>query len=115
MVWAKGLFILHSDTKVPLTNYVDACATGAGAVLSEQVYHTLFLAHVFGGEQSHLSTLNINVVVAITTWTARLRSRLVHLYCNNATAVMIFQAGYGKGPFCKPVLGNLGWSVLNMT
>ena len=42
---------------------------------------------------ANLSLPVINAFVAITTWANKLKGSLAHLFCNNSTAGMVFQAG----------------------
>ena len=60
LLGTNGVFILHEETRVPLSTYIDDCATGVGAVLSDEAYHTLFLAHVLAANRPicHLKALN---------------------------------------------------------
>ena len=80
------VFILYEDNRVlPLSMYIDACGTGAGMELVDEAYHTVFPSHVLMDNRPinccHFDALN--AMGAITTWAARLRGRLVHLYCDN--------------------------------
>ena len=68
--------------------------------LSEkEAYHLHFPAHMLQQQLSicHLEVLNAMVVVKL--WAPKLASQLVHLFCDNTTAVAIFQAGKGRDPF----------------
>ena len=89
----NGVFLLHEDTRVPLPGYIDACTTGVGAVLLNEAYYTLLPAHVLEENRPIFYLGALNAMVAITTWADKLQRRLVHLFCDNATAVVVYKAG----------------------
>ena len=79
-------------------------------MLGKEAYHTIFLSYILT-ENRHISHLEaLNAVVAITTWAEHLWGRLVHLYCDNAMAVVVFQAGHGMDTFVQSCANQL-WRV----
>ena len=95
----NGVFILHEDNMVSVPLYINACTTDSGAVLGKEAYRTIFLLHILAENRPICQLEALNSVLAITTWVTHLWSRLIHLYCDNAMAVVVFQAGCSKDMF----------------
>lgn len=111
---------MHADIRVAVHLHVDACSTGEGAIAGCQAYHTEFITDITNAEHpiSHLEK-EMNAITAIQTWMPQFHSKLVHLYCTNATAVGIFQVGHNKDSWIqagsKCVLGNYSSLAPHMT
>ena len=89
-------FVLHEDNRVPLHLYlhVDVWTTEAGAGLLGQAYHTLFPEPCLGGEQTHVPFGGIKCHGGHDLLGGETpRGHLIHLFCDNTTAVVVFQAG----------------------
>ena len=73
--------------------YVNSCSTGRDVICERQAYHAIFPTDILAQEFaiSHLDALNC--VVAFRQWATQFKDKLVHLYCNSATAVAMLQAG----------------------
>lgn len=117
----NGLFLLHKEMHTPLQVYVDACPSGAGWVLWPQSYHIWFPTHVLTANPSICHLEALNSVVAHTIWADRLRGKLVRLFSDSNTAVMVFQSDRERDEFLQsyasnsgsfaPSIGAYSWSV----
>ena len=97
----QGVFIIHPEDRTPVCLYVDACETGCGAVFDSHAYHDLLTSSVLQASPliCHLEALN--AAVALKLWNPILSHRRVHLFCDNAAAVCIFQVGESHDPFLQ--------------
>ena len=68
------------------------------------MYHLISADHPI----CHLEAAN--EVVAVKTWAADFQHKLVHLYCDNESAVHIFQAGRGRNHFLQSCAHHL-WLI----
>ena len=96
-----GVFMIHEDDRVPVQLFVDACASGCGAITDRAAYHVQFPPHIIREAHPicHLEALNI--VVAIKLWAPKFSNSLLHLFSDSATALAIFQAGKGRDAFLQ--------------
>ena len=70
-----------------------------GVFTDMEAYHTQFPAHVVQQNASICHLEALNAMVAVKLWAPKLATQLVHLFCDNATAVAIFHMGRGRDPF----------------
>ena len=99
------LYIIHDEDRQPVNLCFNVCGTGEGcAITGTQAYHVQFPSHLLTADHPicHLA----NAVAAIKTWVTAFQHNLVHIYCDNEMAVMIFQADSGGILSSKCVLGN---------
>ena len=99
----------------PLTHANLSTSTGCWAINEREAYHIHFPAHIL---QQTLSTCHLealNAKVALKLWAPKLATQVVHLFCDNATVMAIFQAGRGRDPFLQACTstGNCGSHVLS--
>ena len=59
-------------------------------------YHMEFPAHILLDNHPICHLEALNAVAALTAWAPSFRGKLIHLFCDNATAAMVFQAGKGS-------------------
>ena len=98
----NGVFIIHEDNRTPLHLYIDACTTGVGAFLAGMASQMALPLHILDETHPishHLEALNS--VAALNPWAPNLSGKLVHLFCDNVTAVMVFQARKDRDNFLQ--------------
>ena len=95
------VYIMHTNRKVPVHLYVDACSTGAGAISGSQAYHAEFPADIIKAEHPICHLDVINAVAAIQTWAPQFHGKLVHRDFDYTTAGDIFRAGHGKNSWIQ--------------
>ena len=95
------VFIIHEDTWQPINLYIDACNTGAGTLLDDESYHCEISRHIISVNHTICLLEELNAVVDLSIWAHKHSGILDHLLCDNAMAVSMFQAGYGKDQFIQ--------------
>ena len=92
----NGVYIMHANIRVPVHLYIDGCSMGAGSIAECQAYHAEFPAYIINAEHLIFHLELINAVAASQTWVPQFCGKLVHLYSNYTTTVVIFQASRSK-------------------
>ena len=92
----NSMYIMHANSSIPVHLFVDTCSMGAGAIAGCQAYHTAVPTNIINAQYLICLLEVMNTIAAIQTWAPQFHGKLVHLYCDNATAVAIFQAGHSK-------------------
>ena len=88
-----GTFIIHQDGRNPVQLYIDACMIGCRALTSGRVYHATFPPRVLRGNPPICNLEALNTTLAIKLWAPQLILQLLHVFCDNQAAVIIYQAG----------------------
>ena len=79
------------------------------------LYHTEFPDHILHANHPMCHLEALNAVAALTTWASQLQGKLVHLFCDNDTAVSSLRSATTGIPFFKRVLASCHYSTPKMT
>ena len=105
----NGVFILHEDHRAPVSIHVDSCTTGCGGIMSgapsqpAAAYHVEFPQDILDFDLAICHLEALNCLVALRLWAPELKSKLVHLYSDSATAVAVLQLGRGRSAMLQTV------------
>ena len=99
MPWTKGIFFMSPETREPVELYMDACVTGCSTMYHPEDYHTVFLARILAAQYTICQLEVLNALVVVRQWVPQLRGRLMHLFSDSGTTVVICQAGKGRNHF----------------
>lgn len=105
---SKIVFIIHDKVRDPVCLYVDAYTTRRDSICTRGTCHEEILQCILWHNYSiwHLEVLN--AVVALKLWAPKFQGQLLHLFCDNATTVAIFQPRRGRDAFLSPSLCQRG-------
>lgn len=92
--WGKPDVILASD----------ACLSGCGGVMGDQIFRSKFPNGILDLEL-HINALELlTIIVALKLWADKLRNRRFQLYCDNMTSVVVINSGKSRDSFLQACL-----------
>ena len=87
---------MHHDNSTPISLYINAYATGVGAICGSEADRTQFPPQLVAEDHPVYHLEVVNAVAAIRVWASPLQCCLVHLHMDNTMAATIFQLGKGR-------------------